>query len=277
MASIPGGPDQSAAIVESSSDAVIGVTLEGVITSWNPAAETVFGYSAAEAVHQPIDLIVPAERRSQEAALVHQIGRGASIEPFETVYLTKAGQPVDVSLAVSPVLGPDGQVTGMAKIVRVIRNRLRAEEARGRLAAIIDSSDDAIVSKTLEGIITSWNRSAERLFGYTAAEAIGQSILLIVPADRRSEEEAVLRRLRAGQSVDHFETVRRRKDGTFIDISLTVSPVRDALGRIIGASKVARDVTEQKRIQRELAQRLLELQRINRAKGEFVARLGHGL
>jgi len=277
MASIPGGPDQAAAIVESSTDAVIGVTIEGIITSWNRAAEALFGYTGAEAIHQPIDLIVPAERRAQEVALLHQTKRGVSIEPFETVYLTKGGRPLDVSLAVSPIIAANGQIEGMAKVIRPIGTRLRADEARGRLAAIVDSSDDAIVSKTLEGIVTSWNRSAERLFGYTAAEAIGQSILLIVPPDRRSEEEEVLRRIRAGQSVDHFETLRRRKDGTLIDISLTVSPVRDALGRIIGASKVARNITEQKRIQRELALRLQESQRVNRAKDEFLAMLGHEL
>jgi len=277
MASVPGGPDQSAAIVESSADAVIGLTLAGVIASWNRAAEALFGYTSAEALHQPIDLILPAERRAQEAAVLHQIGRGVTLEHFETVYLTKAGRPIDVSVAVSAITAANGEIVGVAKIVRHIGNRLRAEEARGRLAAIVDSSDDAIVSKTLDGIITSWNRSAHRLFGYSPAEAIGQSILLIVPPDRRDEEAQVLREIRAGRSVDHFETVRRRKDGTFIDISLTVSPVRDALGRIIGASKTARDITEQKRIQRELALRLHESQRVNRAKDEFLAMLGHEL
>ncbi|MET0488442.1 MAG: PAS domain S-box protein [Candidatus Rokuibacteriota bacterium] len=278
MASIPGGPaDQAAAIVESSADAVVATTLDGVITSWNRAAETLFGYSSAEAIHQPIALIVPVERRAQEAAVLHQIGRGASIDHFETVCLTKDGRPIDVSLAVSPIRSPTGEITGAAKVIRNIRDRLRAEEARGRLAAIVDSSDDAIVSKTLDGIVTSWNRGAERLFGYSAAEAIGQSILLIVPADRPREEADVLRRIRGGQSVDHFETVRRRKDGTLIEISLTVSPVRDSLGRIIGASKTARDITDQKRVQREIAARLLESQRVNRAKDEFLAMLGHEL
>ena len=278
MASIPGGPaDQAAAIVESSADAVVATTLDGVITSWDRAAETLFGYSSAEAIHQPIALIVPVERRAQEAAVLHQIGRGASIDHFETVCLTKDGRPIDVSLAVSPIRLPTGEITGAAKVIRNISDRLRAEEARGRLAAIVDSSDDAIVSKTLDGIVTSWNRGAERLFGYSAAEAIGQSILLIVPADRHSEEADVLRRIRGGQSVDHFETVRRRKDGTLIEISLTVSPVRDSLGRIIGASKTARDITDQKRVQREIAARLLESQRVNRAKDEFLAMLGHEL
>jgi two-component system sensor histidine kinase UhpB len=115
---------------------------------------------------------------------------------------------------------------------------------RAWLAAIVDSSDDAIVSKTLEGVITSWNRAAERLFGYSAAEAIGQNIFLIIPADRRGEEEDVLARLRRGETIDHFETVRRTKDGRHIPISLTVSPVRDAKGALIGASKVARDISE---------------------------------
>ncbi len=115
---------------------------------------------------------------------------------------------------------------------------------RARLAAIVDSSDDAIISKTLEGVITSWNRAAERLFGYSAGEAIGQHILLIIPADRRSEEEDVLSRLRRGEKIDHFETVRRTKDGRLIPVSLTVSPVRDAKGTLIGASKVARDISE---------------------------------
>jgi two-component system sensor histidine kinase UhpB len=120
----------------------------------------------------------------------------------------------------------------------------RSDLLRARLAAIVDSSDDAIVSKTLDGIIMSWNRGAEQLFGYTAAEAIGQHIFLIIPDDRREEEEDVLARLRRGEKVDHFETVRRTKDGRQITISLTVSPVRDATGRIVGASKVARDITD---------------------------------
>jgi PAS domain S-box-containing protein len=118
-----------------------------------------------------------------------------------------------------------------------------AERAIGLLAAIVDSSDDAIISKNLDGIITSWNRSAERIFGYTASEALGQHITLIVPADRRNEEVGILERLRRGERVNHFQTVRTAKDGSRISVSLTISPVRDAAGRVIGASKVARDVT----------------------------------
>jgi PAS domain S-box-containing protein len=119
------------------------------------------------------------------------------------------------------------------------------------LAAIVDSSDDAIVSKTLDGIITSWNRGAEKIFGYSAEEAVGQHITLIIPTARHGEENDVLARIRRGEKLDHFETVRRAKDGREVHISLTVSPVRDATGKIIGASKVARDITERKHAEEE--------------------------
>lgn len=120
-------------------------------------------------------------------------------------------------------------------------------EAAAFLAAIVESSDDAIISKSLQGIITTWNLSAERLFGYTAAEAVGRPITILIPEDRLDEEPAILARINAGERVDHFETIRRRKDGTIIDISLTISPIRSNDGTIIGASKIARDISERKR------------------------------
>ena len=128
----------------------------------------------------------------------------------------------------------------------------RAEEITGLLAAIVASSDDAIISKNLDGIITSWNKSAERIFGYTAEEAIGQHITLIIPPERHAEESDILARLRRGERIDHFHTVRRRKDGSLLDVSLTISPVRDSSGRVIGASKVARDITAQKQAEQAL-------------------------
>jgi PAS domain S-box-containing protein len=130
--------------------------------------------------------------------------------------------------------------------------RIKADKAIGLLAAIVDSSDDAIVSKTLEGIITSWNAGAERLFGYTASEALGQHISLVIPVDRRNEETVIIERIKRGERIEHFDTVRVRKDKTLLDISLTISPVRDASGKIIGASKIARDITQRKRIERAL-------------------------
>ncbi|MGA7919623.1 MAG: PAS domain S-box protein [Candidatus Acidiferrales bacterium] len=130
--------------------------------------------------------------------------------------------------------------------------RLKADKAIGLLASIVDSSDDAIISKTLDGVITSWNAGAERLFGYTAKEAVGQPISMIIPLDRRYEETKILARLRQGERIDHFDTVRLRKDGTKLEIALTISPVRDAAGKTIGASKIARDISGRKRVEREL-------------------------
>ena len=130
--------------------------------------------------------------------------------------------------------------------------RLKADKAIGLLASIVDSSDDAIVSKTLEGVITSWNAGAERLFGYTAKEAIGQHISMIIPRDRLDEETKILTRLNQGGRIDHFDTIRVRKDGTTLDVSLSISPVRDAAGKIIGAAKIARDISGRKRVEREL-------------------------
>ena len=130
--------------------------------------------------------------------------------------------------------------------------RLKADKAVGLLAAIIDSSEDAIASKTLEGVITSWNAGAERLFGYSAKEAVGHPISMIIPPDRLDEERVILARLRQGDRIDHFDTVRVRKDGTKLEISLTISPIRDAAGKIIGASKIARDISARKRVEREL-------------------------
>ncbi|MGY8709047.1 PAS domain S-box protein [Bradyrhizobium sp. 18BD] len=129
----------------------------------------------------------------------------------------------------------------------------RAERLASLLASIVESSDDAIVSKNLDGIITSWNKAAERIFGYSASEAIGQPIVLVIPEDRQSEEREILTRIRRGERIDHFETVRRRKDGSSIIVSLTISPVKDVHGNVVGASKIARDVTEQKRTQEQIS------------------------
>ncbi len=150
-------------------------------------------------------------------------------------------------------------------IIALGESNRRGFAAQSRLAAIVESSDDAIISKNLDGVITSWNKSAERLFGYTAEEAIGQHVTMIIPADRRHEEATILERIRRGERVDHFDTVRVCKSGAKIDVSLTISPIRDRTGRVVGASKVAQDITERRRAEdaikeRELAARLLKLQ-----------------
>jgi PAS domain S-box-containing protein len=145
------------------------------------------------------------------------------------------------------------------------------------LSAIVDSSDDAIIGKTLDSIITSWNPAAERMFGYTAAEAIGQSIRLIIPPERQAEEDFVLNQIRRGEKVDHFETIRQTKDGRRLNISLTISPIRNAAGVIIGASKIARDITEKKVTEREREAALQQLAEALAARDEFIAVAAHEL
>ncbi len=144
------------------------------------------------------------------------------------------------------------------------------DETAARLASIVESSDDAIISKDLNGYITSWNSAAERMFGYTSAEIVGRHITTIIPIERRSEEDHVINEIRHGRRVGHFETVRCRKDGSLIDVSLTVSPIHASDGHVIGASKIARDITEQKRLQQAAAE-------ASRAKDEFLATLSHEL
>ena len=233
-----------ARVVESSDDAIVSKDLNSTITSWNRAAERMFGYTASEAIGRSIRMIVPADRQGEEDMVLSRIRTGEAITHFETIRQRKDGTLLPISLTVSPIFDEAGRVVGASKIARDLSDRERAADESRRLAAIIESSDDAIISKDLDGIITSWNPAAERMFGYSASEAIGRSIRMIIPRDRHTEEDAVLARIRSGQAVTHFETVRQRKNGTLIPISLSVSPMRDGTGRVIGASKIARDISE---------------------------------
>jgi PAS domain S-box-containing protein len=373
-----------AAIVESSDDAIISKDLSGTISSWNKAAERIFGYKASEVIGGPISIIIPPDRGQEELEILRRIAAGQRIKHFETVRLRKDGEPVEVSVTVSPLI-KNGKIIGASKVARditrqkaierdlerqraqleltlksigdgvivsdinsrvtfinpvgealtgwkvdqacgqplevvfnIVNERTRrrvenpanralregiivglanhtlliakdgahyaiedsaapirdkagdafgvvlvfrdasgaraAEDFRARLAAIVQSSDDAIVGKDLTGRITSWNPGAARLFGYSAEEAIGRPITMLIPPERLTEESDILERLRRGERVEHFETVRLTKDRRSVRVSLTISPIRDAEGTIVGASKIARDITEQTRTARELAE-----------------------
>jgi len=176
-----------------------------------------------------------------------------------------------------PVFNASGDPVEYVGILMDVTERRRAEQATRLLAAVVESSHDAIVSKNLDGIITSWNKGAERLFGYAAEEAVGQNIALIIPPDRHDEERAIVERLTRGERVDHFETVRMRKDGRLLDVALTISPMKDAAGRVVGASKLARDITERKRAEEALRQAQADLAHMSRVTtmGELTASLAH--
>ena len=273
-----------AAIVDSSDDAIVSKTLDGLITSWNRAAERIFGWTAAEAVGRSITIVIPPDRLAEEEDILARIKQGEKIEHFETTRMRKDGTRFEISLTVSPIKNAKGEVIGASKIARDISARLHGDEAIARLAAIVNSADDAIVSKTLDGVITSWNRAAQAMFGWTAAEAVGQRITLIIPRERWPEQDEVLARVCKGESIDHFDTVRVRKSGERIDVSLPVSPVKDARGRIIGASKIARDVSDRKRAEAERTKLLQTVQQareeaeeLNRSKDQFLAVLSHEL
>jgi len=233
-------------VLETDAVGVLFFNHEGTLIDANEVFLTMTGWSRRDVESGTLDWrrMTPPEWVAASEAQMDTLRQTGRLGPYEKEYLRKDGSRSWMLFA-GRDLG-DGTIVEFAVDISA---RKQAEAAEWRLAAIIESSDDAIISKNLDGIITSWNRGAERLFGYQAEEVIGQPITLLIPEDRQDEEPRILERLRRGERVDHFETVRRRKDGRQVAISLTVSPVRNQHGRIIGASKIARDITERKRLE----------------------------
>lgn len=238
-------------------DAVIATDTHGLVTFANAVAEKVLGYTQPDLLGRhlrEVFHIVNEDTRRPVANPVDRVLEEGCVVGLanHTVLMRPDGREVPIADSGAPIRDDDGQLLGVVLVFRDVTEEHRAAQIAGLLAAIVNSSDDAIVSKDFSGTVTSWNTGAEHIFGYTAAEMIGQSIRLLIPPDRQDEEDDILKRLRRGQRIDHYETVRRRKDGQLRDISLTISPIRDSAGRLIGASKIARDVTELKRAQRAL-------------------------
>ena len=252
-----------ASMVDSSDDAIIGKTPDAVITSWNRGAERIYGYTAEEMIGKPVTILIPRDRPDDMQAILARVASGERVEHYETVRQRKDGKLIDISLTVSPIYNATGVLVGASSIARDITERKRAGEklraanqsidARtALLASIVDCSDDAIVGKTPQGAITSWNRGAERIYGYSANEIIGRPMSMLIQPDRPDEMEGILARIRAGERVEHYETVRLRKDGKAIAISLTVSPIYDSAGKLVGVSSIARDITERARADEKL-------------------------
>ncbi|MEP6715450.1 MAG: PAS domain S-box protein [Terriglobia bacterium] len=256
MAEIPALDNQilANAIIEFSEDAIIGKTLDGTILTWNSGAERLYGYAAPEVVGKAIRVLLPPDRHDEEDEILRKLGRGERVAHFETVRRHKNGLSIDVSLTISPIRNTNGTIIAASHVARDVTDKQRLNHQYRSLAAIVESSEDAIVSKTLDSVILTWNGGAERVYGYTAAEAIGQLMTLVLPEDRPDEESEIVRQIRSGERVDHFETVRRRKDGRLIHVSLTVSPVRDNHGQVVGASHSARDITERRNIEDQMRQ-----------------------
>lgn len=230
---------------------------EGRLTHFNPAAVEFSGRTPELGTDQwcvSWKLFYPDGRPMphDECPMAIALKEGRVIEGAEAIAERPDGTQKWFTPYPTLLRDDQGKIIGGINMLVDITARKQAEEATGYLAAIVSSSDDAILSKNLDGVIRSWNKSAERLFGYTDKEAIGKHITIIVPSDRRTEENTILSRLRRGERIDHFETVRMRKDGSTFDVSLTISPVKDSAARVIGASNVARDISHLKRIERAL-------------------------
>jgi PAS domain S-box-containing protein len=246
-------------------DAVICTDAEGQITFLNGVAESLTGWPAAEAIGRPLaevfvivdeQLHQPVQNPALEALREGKIVRLAN----HTLLIARDGTEHPIEDSAAPISLGAGPPLGAVLIFRDVSQRRQIEETRARLAAIVESTEDAVISKGLDGIIRTWNPAAERLFGYPASEAIGRSITLIIPPERLSEEDEILARLVRGQRIEHYETVRVTKDGRRRHISLTISPLRSAAGDIIGAAKVARDITHRVEAERKLAESLSRLE-----------------
>jgi two-component system CheB/CheR fusion protein len=245
-------------ILDSALDCIISMDAHGIVREFNPAAERTFGYKREEAIGRELaELIIPPAMRPMHReglARFLKTGTGPVIgRRIEITGIRRDGSEITVELAINAT-----QIAGepfFTAYLRDITERNRRDETLRRLAAIVESSHDAIISTDLQMIITTWNKGAENLFGYTAEEAVGQAVAILIPQDRQQEEPQIMSRVRRGERVEHYETLRLHKDGTTLNVSLTVSPIHDAHGHVLGASKIARDITTRVRAdRRRLAQ-----------------------
>ena len=243
-----------ASIVACSDDAIIGKTLEGTITSWNAGAERIYGYLAAEVIGKPVSMLVPINRTDEIPNILECLKRNEIVDHFETVRVRKDGKELQVELTVSPIRDAMERIVGASTIGRDISERKQRERELYRLAALVESSNDAIIGKSVDGIITDWNVGAQRIYGYSASEIVGKSISTIFPPDHYAEITEMMEKIRLGERVAKADTIRLRQDGKKIHVALTLSPIKDSDGRVIGVSAVARDITESRLLEEMLRQ-----------------------
>jgi len=249
-------------------DGVIVTDEVGRVSFMNPVAENLTGWTDVEANQKPLEevfkILNESGRTPIENPATRLLATGSGAELASTLLVSRKGIEISIENSASPIRDAQGKTFGVVVVFRDVSAKKQAQTERAYLASIIESSDDAIIGKTLDSVITSWNTAAEHMFGYSASEAVGKQVYLIIPTDRHSEELDILARLRRGERIEHYETVRRKKDGSMVDVSLTVSPIRNEKGKIVGASKIARDITETKKAQADLKTSHETLEIINR-------------
>jgi PAS domain S-box-containing protein len=270
-------------------DAVITTDTSGGVTYINGIAEKLTGWSQAEALGQPLEqvfhIVNEVTRQPVANPAVRALRQGIVVGlANHTVLIRKDGRECPIDDSAAPIRDEQGQVSGCVLIFRDVTVQRMVEREKANqlltarlLASIVESSNDAIIGKSLDGIIQSWNAAAERLFGYTAQQAIGRHISFIIPAERIDEEDTIIAQLKAGKRIEQYETQRLRSDGQRITVSLTISPIKDDSGNVTGASKIVRDISNRKRLEDDLRRLAADLSENDRRKNEFLATLAHEL
>ena len=281
--------EQLVTTLRSIGDAVISTDAKGLVRFMNGVAQQLTGWPFEDAegkdLREVFQIINEDSRHEVESPVTKVLREGIIVGlANHTLLISKDGKEIPIGDSGAPIKDGEGRLTGVVLVFRDVTERRQAEEAKRRLAAIVESSEDAIFSKTLDGIITSWNKSAERLYGYSAEEIVGRSVSVLAPPDRSNEIPDILERLKRGERVEQLETKRVTKDGRVLDIALTISPIKDTRDRIIGASTIAHDITKRKRAEKEREELLVrekaarvEAEEANRTKDEFLATLSHEL
>ena len=281
-AAVAASEEQLRVTIESIGDAVVATDDQGRVTLLNPVAETLTGWSADEAVgHRLEDVLVLVNeetRRPAEHPVARVLREGVVAGlANHTVLIAKDGREIPIDDSAAPSRAADGRLVGAVMVFRDISERRRHEQDLRRLAAIIGTSEDAIFAKTIKGTILSWTRGAERMLGYTPAEVVGRPITILTPTERLAEEATLLSRVAAGERVETFDTKRLAKDGRHVPVSVSLSPLTNNLGTIVGVSTIARDISEQARLLAAERAARAEADRANRTKDQFLAVLSHEL
>jgi PAS domain S-box-containing protein len=239
-----------AAIVESSEDAILAHTPDGIILTWNRGAEAIFGYTARETVGKPLTMLIDPDRHHAMAAASGRVLGREAVSQFHETARRKDGRQIYISVSAYPIRNSAGDVTAVSAVVRDVTERVRAEQTQALLASIIESSHDAILSEDLEGVIVSWNKGAELLFGYMAGEIVGRKASLLAPPGCAEGVRTSVGRVRQGGTAGVLETVCQSKDGRLVDVSLSLSPIRNSGQEVVGVSVIARDIGDRKRPKR---------------------------